>query len=80
VGELIGFTVLPALVDVIVALVVFVFMFEVALGVVVGFVLVGYVWASVVLTRYRTRIRRQMNDRDVVSIPGVIPFSRATWS
>jgi ATP-binding cassette subfamily B (MDR/TAP) protein 6 len=67
VGELIGFTVLPALVDVMVALVVFVVRFEVALGVVVGAVMVGYIWASVVLTRYRTRIRRQMNDRDVVS-------------
>jgi len=67
VGELIGFTVLPALVDVIVALVVFVVRFEVALGVVVGVVMVGYMWASVVLTRYRTRIRRQMNDRDVVT-------------
>lgn len=67
VGELIGFTVLPALVDVVVALVVFVVMFEVSLGVVVGFVMVGYIWASVVLTRYRTRIRRQMNDRDVVT-------------
>jgi len=75
VGELIGFTVLPALVDVIVALVVFVIRFEVALGLVVGFVMVGYIWVSVVLTRYRTRIRRQMNDRDVVSAPRIVPSS-----
>ena len=68
VGELIGFTVLPALVDVMVALVVFVTRFELALGVVVGAVMVGYIWASVVLTRYRTRIRRQMNDRDIVGL------------
>ncbi|KAG1745545.1 uncharacterized protein EDB91DRAFT_1328227 [Suillus paluster] len=67
VGELVGFTVLPALVDVVVALVVFVVRFEPALGVVVGVVMVTYMWASVVLTRYRTRIRRQMNERDVVT-------------
>ncbi|KAG0708290.1 hypothetical protein DFH29DRAFT_476008 [Suillus ampliporus] len=47
VGELIGFTVLPALVDVIVALVVFVVMFEPALGLVVGAVMASYIWASV---------------------------------
>lgn len=75
VGELIAFTVLPALVDVIVALVAFVVLFEVALGVVVGFVMIGYIWATVVLTRYRTRIRRQMNDRDVVSAPRTVPSS-----
>ncbi|KAG1719072.1 hypothetical protein EDB19DRAFT_1919420 [Suillus lakei] len=40
--------------------------FELALGAVVG-VVTGYIWASVVLTRYRTRIRRQMNERDVVT-------------
>ncbi|KAG2153648.1 uncharacterized protein EDB93DRAFT_1248550 [Suillus bovinus] len=65
VGELIGFTVVPALVDICVALVVFVIRFEPALGVVVGVVMGSYIWASVVLTRYRTRIRRQMNERDV---------------
>ncbi|KAG2125942.1 hypothetical protein DEU56DRAFT_823368 [Suillus clintonianus] len=67
VGELIGFTVVPALVDVVVALVVFVVRFEPALGAVVGVVMVSYIWASVLLTRYRTRIRRQMNERDVVT-------------
>ncbi|KAG2033522.1 hypothetical protein BDR03DRAFT_967434 [Suillus americanus] len=67
VGELIGFTVIPALVDICVALVVFVFRFEPALGAVVGVVMGSYIWASVVLTRYRTRIRRRMNERDVVT-------------
>ncbi|KAG1807748.1 hypothetical protein EV424DRAFT_227037 [Suillus variegatus] len=65
VGELIGFTVVPALVDICVALVVFVVKFEPALGAVVGVVMGSYIWASVVLTRYRTRIRRLMNERDV---------------
>lgn len=67
VGELIGFTVIPALVDICVALVVFVVRFEPALGAVVGVVMGSYIWASVVLTRYRTRIRRRMNERDVVT-------------
>ncbi|KAG1878177.1 mitochondrial half-size ABC transporter [Suillus subluteus] len=67
VGELIGFTVIPALVDICVALVVFVFRFEPALGAVVAVVMGSYIWASVVLTRYRTRIRRRMNERDVVT-------------
>ncbi|KAG2741443.1 P-loop containing nucleoside triphosphate hydrolase protein [Suillus brevipes Sb2] len=67
VGELIGFTVIPALMDICVALVVFVVRFEPALGAVVGVVMGSYIWASVVLTRYRTRIRRRMNERDVVT-------------
>jgi ABC-type multidrug transport system fused ATPase/permease subunit len=67
VGELIGFTVIPALADICVALVVFVFRFEPSLGALVGVVMGSYIWASIVLTRYRTRIRRRMNERDVVS-------------
>jgi hypothetical protein len=66
-GELIGFTVLPALLDVAVAVVVFIIRFELALGVVVGVAMNGYIWISVVLTKYRTRIRMQMDDRDAVS-------------
>jgi hypothetical protein len=66
-GELIGFTVLPALLDVAVAVVVFIIRFELALGVVVGVVMNGYIWISVVLTKYRTRIRKRMDDRDAVS-------------
>ncbi|KAG1721513.1 hypothetical protein EDB19DRAFT_1646384 [Suillus lakei] len=41
--------------------------FEPALGAVIGVVMGSYIWASVVLTRYRTRTRRQMNERDVVT-------------
>ncbi|KAG1724244.1 P-loop containing nucleoside triphosphate hydrolase protein [Suillus lakei] len=67
VGEFIGFTVILVLVDVVVALVVFVVVFEPALGILVGVDMGSYIWASVVLTRYRTRIRRQMNERDVVT-------------
>jgi ABC-type transport system involved in Fe-S cluster assembly fused permease/ATPase subunit len=67
-GELIGFTVLPALLDVAVAVVVFIIRFELALGVVVGVAMNGYIWISVVLTKYRTRIRKQIDDRDAVSL------------
>ncbi|KAG1798973.1 ABC transporter type 1, transmembrane domain-containing protein [Suillus plorans] len=66
VGELIGFTVVPALMDICVALVVFVFRFEPVLGALVGVMIRSYIWASAVLTRYGTRIWRRMNERDVV--------------
>ncbi|KAG0706526.1 hypothetical protein DFH29DRAFT_762039, partial [Suillus ampliporus] len=67
VGELIGFTVIPALVDICVVLVMFVVRFEPALGAVVGVIMRSYIWASVMLTRHRPRIQRQMNERDVVT-------------
>ncbi|KAG1851150.1 hypothetical protein F4604DRAFT_1934160 [Suillus subluteus] len=67
VGELIGFTVIPVLVDICVALVVFVFRFEPTLGILVGVVMGCYVCASVVLTKYRTSIRKRMNERDAVT-------------
>lgn len=66
-GDLIYFTMITVYLDVAVAVGVFVLRFELTLGMVVGVVMVGYIWASVVLTRYRTKIRRQMNDQDVVS-------------
>ncbi|KAG0694311.1 hypothetical protein DFH29DRAFT_1034636 [Suillus ampliporus] len=66
-GELIGFTVLSALVNVIVALAVFVVSFQPALGLVVGAVMASYICPSAVPTRYHTRIRRQMNELDAVT-------------
>ncbi|OAX32373.1 P-loop containing nucleoside triphosphate hydrolase protein [Rhizopogon vinicolor AM-OR11-026] len=66
-GELIAFTALPALLDVAVAVVIFMIRFELALGVVVGVVMIGYIWVSVVLTRYHTGMRRQMDDRNVIT-------------
>jgi ATP-binding cassette subfamily B (MDR/TAP) protein 6 len=69
-GELIVFAVLPTLLDVAIAVIVFMIRFELSLGVLVGAVTVLYIWASVVLTRYRTRIRK-MDDQDVVSTPYV---------
>ncbi|KAJ7647506.1 hypothetical protein FB45DRAFT_1100989 [Roridomyces roridus] len=61
------FTIIPTFLDIAVALVVFCFRFEWLLACVVFFVMVAYVAATVIITRWRTRIRRQMNDRDVVT-------------
>ncbi|TFK44564.1 hypothetical protein BDQ12DRAFT_717702 [Crucibulum laeve] len=65
--ELILFNIVPTFIDIAVALVTFCFLFEWTLSLVIFFVMFAYVAASVILTRWRTRIRRQMNDRDVVT-------------
>ncbi|KAG2358302.1 ABC transporter type 1, transmembrane domain-containing protein [Suillus spraguei] len=66
-GELIGFTVIPALLDIWIALLVFVVKFELALALVVVVVIGSYIWASVVLMKYRTWIRRRMDERGVIT-------------
>ncbi|KAJ7078899.1 hypothetical protein B0H15DRAFT_859656 [Mycena belliarum] len=65
--EHILFTIAPTFIDIAVALVVFCIKFELALAVVVFFVMFAYVAASIIITQWRTRIRRQMNERDVVT-------------
>lgn len=65
--ELIIFNIIPTFVDIIVALVLFCVVFDWQLAIVIFVVMFAYVVASVVLTRYRTRVRRQMNERDVVT-------------
>jgi ATP-binding cassette subfamily B (MDR/TAP) protein 6 len=65
--ELILFNIVPTFVDIIVALIAFSVFFEWTLTLVIFFVMFAYVTASVVLTRWRTRIRRQMNERDIVT-------------
>ncbi|KAG5637231.1 hypothetical protein H0H81_005353, partial [Sphagnurus paluster] len=65
--ELILFNIIPTFIDILIALVAFCILFEWTLGVVIFFVMFAYVSASVILTQWRTRIRRQMNDRDVVT-------------
>ncbi|KAI0829891.1 hypothetical protein BC628DRAFT_1314647 [Trametes gibbosa] len=64
--ETLVFNILPTFFDIVIALVFFVFYFEWTLAIVIFFVMAAYVAASVVLTRWRTKLRRQMNDRDVV--------------
>ncbi|KAA1475175.1 hypothetical protein DENSPDRAFT_841913 [Dentipellis sp. KUC8613] len=65
--ELILFSVVPTFFDIIVALVVFTIKLDWTLAVVIFFVMFAYVTASVILTRWRTKLRRQMNERDVVT-------------
>ncbi|KIL68923.1 hypothetical protein M378DRAFT_184787 [Amanita muscaria Koide BX008] len=65
--ELLLFNIVPTFIDIIVALVAFGVIFEWTLTLVIFVVMLAYVIASVVLTRWRTRIRRQMNERDVVT-------------
>ncbi|TFK25500.1 mitochondrial half-size ABC transporter [Coprinopsis marcescibilis] len=65
--ELILFNIIPTFVDIFIALVAFVILFEWPLALVIFFVMFSYVAASVILTQYRTRLRRQMNDRDVIT-------------
>ncbi|KAI0356362.1 hypothetical protein OH77DRAFT_1589332 [Trametes cingulata] len=64
--ETLVFNILPTFFDIVIALVFFVVYFEWTLALVIFFVMAAYVAASVILTRWRTRLRRQMNDRDVV--------------
>nr|GAT57680.1 ABC transporter protein [Mycena chlorophos] len=61
------FVIGPTFIDIAIALVVFSFKFGPLLAAVVFAVLFFYVSASVILTRWRTRIRRQMNESDIVT-------------
>ncbi|KAJ4494046.1 hypothetical protein C8J55DRAFT_500474 [Lentinula edodes] len=65
--ELIMFSIIPTFVDIAIALVMFCLIFDWILAVVIFFVMFAYVSASVVLTQWRTRIRRQMNERDIIT-------------
>ncbi|KAL0956110.1 hypothetical protein HGRIS_002278 [Hohenbuehelia grisea] len=65
--ELILFNVIPTFIDILIALFVFCYFFEWTLGLVIFIVMLTYVTASVVLTGWRTKIRRQMNERDVIT-------------
>ncbi|KLO14578.1 hypothetical protein SCHPADRAFT_914776 [Schizopora paradoxa] len=57
--ELLLFSVSPAILDIIFAIVVFAWKFDWVLAVVVGIVMI-------MLTQWRTQIRRRMNDKDIV--------------
>ncbi|KAF9047308.1 hypothetical protein BJ165DRAFT_1085878 [Panaeolus papilionaceus] len=65
--ELILFNIVPTFLDIFVALAFFCYFFEWVLALVIFFVMFAYVAASVILTKYRTRVRRQMNERDVIT-------------
>ncbi|KAJ7782869.1 mitochondrial half-size ABC transporter [Mycena metata] len=65
--ENILFTIVPTFIDIAIALVVFCVKFEWTLALVVFIVMFAYVAASIIITQWRTKIRRQMNERDVVT-------------
>lgn len=65
--ELILFNIIPTFIDIFVALVAFCIIFKWTLALVIFFVMFAYVSASVILTQWRTRLRRQMNERDIVT-------------
>ncbi|TFK75330.1 hypothetical protein BDN72DRAFT_954958 [Pluteus cervinus] len=65
--ELLLFNIVPTFIDIFIALVVFCVMFQWTLALVIFGVMFTYVSASVALTQRRTKLRRQMNDRDLVS-------------
>ncbi|KAF7782451.1 hypothetical protein Agabi119p4_1827 [Agaricus bisporus var. burnettii] len=65
--ELILFNIIPTFIDIFIALIVFCILFDWQIAAVIFLVMIAYVYASVTLTRYRTRVRRQMNDRDVIT-------------
>jgi ABC-type transport system involved in Fe-S cluster assembly fused permease/ATPase subunit len=65
--ELILFNIVPTFIDILIALVAFCIIFKWTLGLVLFFVMFAYVSASVILTRWRTQLKRQMNERDIVT-------------
>ncbi|KAF9516641.1 hypothetical protein BS47DRAFT_1483796 [Hydnum rufescens UP504] len=65
--ELLLFNIFPTLVDIVVALTVFVVYFNWTLSAVIFLVMFTYTVSSIALTTWRTKIRRQMNDRDVIT-------------
>ncbi|KAH9957336.1 hypothetical protein BC827DRAFT_1226357 [Russula dissimulans] len=65
--QLVLFDIIPTFVDIVVALVVFAIRLDWMLTVVTFIVLSAYVVASVLLTRWRTRLRRAMNERDMIT-------------
>ncbi|KAJ7124919.1 hypothetical protein C8R44DRAFT_781809 [Mycena epipterygia] len=65
--EHILFTIAPTFIDIAIALVVFCIKFEWTLALVVFIVMFAYVAVSIIITRWRTKIRREMNERDVVT-------------
>ncbi|CAL1707785.1 unnamed protein product [Somion occarium] len=65
--EIVMFNIIPTFFDIFIALIFFCIYFEWTLALVIFFVMTAYVAASVILTRWRTKLRRQMNERDVIT-------------
>ncbi|KIJ23460.1 hypothetical protein M422DRAFT_39595 [Sphaerobolus stellatus SS14] len=65
--ELLLFNIGPIFLDISIALVFFFYLFGWPLAVLILVVMIAYVYASVILTTWRTKLRRRMNDRDVIT-------------
>ncbi|TCD69265.1 hypothetical protein EIP91_008200 [Steccherinum ochraceum] len=65
--EIVLFNIIPTLIDIAIALVMFCIYFDWTLALVIFFVMVAYIAASVILTRWRTQLRRKMNERDIIT-------------
>ncbi|KAK3811347.1 MAG: P-loop containing nucleoside triphosphate hydrolase protein [Linnemannia elongata] len=56
------FNILPCLVDIAVACVIFTYSFDIFFGVIVGVTMICYIYATILMTDWRTRYRRESND------------------
>ncbi|KAH8093897.1 hypothetical protein BXZ70DRAFT_948370 [Cristinia sonorae] len=65
--EIVMFNIIPTFLDIGIALVLFCIYFDLTLTLVIFFVMAAYIAASVILTRWRTKLRRRMNERDVIT-------------
>jgi ABC-type transport system involved in Fe-S cluster assembly fused permease/ATPase subunit len=61
------FSVLPVLFDISIAIAVFYFVYGWLLAFIIGTVMFSYIFVSITLTTWRTKLRREMNDRDVIT-------------
>ncbi|KAG8933356.1 hypothetical protein FRC01_009681 [Tulasnella sp. 417] len=65
--EVLLFNILPTLLDIVVALAAFFYFFGWTLSLLIAGVMISYIVASVLLTRWRTKLRRAMNDKDIIT-------------
>ncbi|KAJ9125398.1 hypothetical protein QFC22_000358 [Naganishia vaughanmartiniae] len=61
------FSVLPVLFDISIAIAVFYFVYGWLLALIIGTVMFSYIFVSITLTTWRTKLRREMNDRDIIT-------------
>ncbi|KAG8763174.1 hypothetical protein FRC11_005712 [Ceratobasidium sp. 423] len=65
--ELLIFNVIPTIADIVIAVWIFFYFFGPVLSIVIAAIMVVYVGVSIVLTKWRTQLRRQMVDADVTT-------------
>ncbi|CAE7126377.1 unnamed protein product [Rhizoctonia solani] len=65
--ELLIFNVIPTIADIVIAVWIFFYFFGPVLSIVIAAIMVVYVGVSIILTSWRTKLRRQMVDADVAT-------------